>query len=84
MDDRVDVVLSSNRVRREQSDDLGGGEPGITHASEDLVGGIKRLRDGTIGSQARVVRPTGEELKARPSVAVGDRDGTSELYAVVV
>ena len=52
---RIDMVLGGDRVGDEQIHDLIRGETGITHPGEDLVGGVRRFRNGEIGSGKRDV-----------------------------
>ena len=78
-DGRVNLVLSSDRVRSQKVDNLNGAEAGVTHARKYLVVGVRRLRDEQVGRWLRDVRTTSKELEARATGAVGDSNGTSEL-----
>ena len=63
-------------------DDFGGGEASVAHPLKDLVGTVGWLWDSQIGCNARDVRATRKELKARTTGTVGDSDGTSKLNAM--
>lgn len=80
--DRVNLILRSDGVRREQVDELVGGEAGIGHAREDLVDRVLGQRDEVRGRHLRVVRASGQELEARAARAVAHGDGASELDAI--
>lgn len=80
-DRRINMVLGSRTVRCEKSCDLERGETGIAHASEDLVCGIGRLRNGKIGGNAGDVGASSQELEPRTTTAVGDTDSASKLDA---
>ena len=53
------MVLGGDRVGDEQIHDLIRGETGITHPSEDLVGGVRGFRNGEVGA--------GREMFERPA-----------------
>ena len=78
------MVLSGDGVRDEKVDNLGGGEAGIAHASEDNVVRVRRLGDEQVGRGQREVRAASKELQARATSAVRDADSASKLDAMSV
>ena len=56
------MILSSNGVRSQESNDLVGAESGVTHALEDLIGAVRGFGYGEIGSGLGVVGAACEEL----------------------
>lgn len=68
-------------MRGQERDDFFRCEASIAHAGEDLISGVRRLRDGQIGGRTSDVRTTGQELETRTAAAIRDTYGTSELNA---
>lgn len=75
-------IGTSDGVRRQQTDELGGGEAGVLHAGEDFVDGILGLGDEAESGRVRCVRAASHELKARSTWAVGNTHRTGELDQV--
>ena len=74
-----DGVRASNRVRREELDDLVRVEAGIGETGEDGVDRVSRTRDEAILSRGSCVGTTDEELELGCTRAVAQTKGSSEL-----
>ena len=73
------MVLSGDGVGYQEVYYFDWGETSVTHTREDLVDVVVGLGDEAQSGGVRRVRASREELQARCTRAVRDRDGTCEL-----
>ena len=69
-------------MRDKERDELRWRETGVLHAGENLVDVVLWLGDKTECGGVRWVGTTGQELEARCTRALRDRDGTGKLDQV--
>ena len=83
-DSRVDMILSSDRVRNQEVDDFVWTKTSISHASKNLVIGIGWLWYGEVRCGASDIGPSCEELEAGASSTVGNSNCTCKLNAMMM